>query len=696
MPRPNHRLRTLTRILGLLLLGVAGVASAQTTGWIGTASSSWNDPTNWNGGLPDNTKDVTINHDFLVTYDPVLDTNAEGKNLYIGMGANTTLTIPSNYSLTVSQIYLGQATGTTSEIVQSDGTLTCNGYIWAGSTGNNGKDPTQTGSGNYTMTGGTLNANNFDFGQLGTCTFYQSGGEVNVGFVALGENYYRYENGIPATYGQTICTLEGNAVFNVPEDNPAPGAGNVHVGLWGGNAELTVQGSAVMNATNITVDSPDAGSYDAGAVGVINLHANGQIILSGNLTLSGDTDSTGTLNQDGGTLTVQKLDGGAGTYTHNFTGGTLNVSQIANMDLVNGGGTVNIGGPGALATLSTSTLEVTNNIALGKTATESSEVAPAPNAVDGNFGNYAHTGYEENAWWQVDLTGGGTTSVQNVFLTARDNYPGFLSNFYVRVLADDGATVLWQDKFITDVSDLLENRERLWVHLPSAVDGRYVQVQLDGYNLNPWEWDWSGYLVFAECEVGDGGYVYSGDYSQNADSTLGIELDPTGGLCDKLDVGTLTLDGTLDVTSLGGSFSAGQVFDIFDWDTLVGTFDTVNLPALSGGLTWDASDLYVTGELAIVSSVLIPGDTDGNLIVDELDAQKLAQNWGADVGEGGFAAGDFNGDHWVNAADAAILAANWGNHAGEAAGVPEPGALVLLLMGAAALAAPTRRGRRAS
>lgn len=77
----------------------------------------------------------------------------------------------------------------------------------------------------------------------------------------------------------------------------------------------------------------------------------------------------------------------------------------------------------------------------------------------------------------------------------------------------------------------------------------------------------------------------------------------------------------------------------------------------------------------------IPGDTDGNGIVDADDAAVLAQNWGANVGTLGAEAGDFNGDELVNAADASILAANWGNHnsAESSAAVPEPSAAVLLL-----------------
>lgn len=91
---------------------------------------------------------------------------------------------------------------------------------------------------------------------------------------------------------------------------------------------------------------------------------------------------------------------------------------------------------------------------------------------------------------------------------------------------------------------------------------------------------------------------------------------------------------------------------------------------------------------------LIPGDTDGNMVVNEVDAAVLAANWGVNVGTGGYASGDFNGDTLVNAADAAIQAANWGNHTGleSASTVPEPGTIALLLS-LVLVVLPRRTGR---
>ena len=78
--------------------------------------------------------------------------------------------------------------------------------------------------------------------------------------------------------------------------------------------------------------------------------------------------------------------------------------------------------------------------------------------------------------------------------------------------------------------------------------------------------------------------------------------------------------GTLkvDLTNLGnGVFapSAGSSFDLLDWGSLSGTFCTIQLPTLSGGLQWNTSQLYTTG----VISVALPGDFNGNGIVDAAD-----------------------------------------------------------------------------
>lgn len=63
----------------------------------------------------------------------------------------------------------------------------------------------------------------------------------------------------------------------------------------------------------------------------------------------------------------------------------------------------------------------------------------------------------------------------------------------------------------------------------------------------------------------------------------------------------LRLDGAGLSVSLGGGFqpAAEQTFQILGWSVLQGTFGSVSLPALTGGLAWDSSLLYTSGVLRV-------------------------------------------------------------------------------------------------
>jgi hypothetical protein len=69
--------------------------------------------------------------------------------------------------------------------------------------------------------------------------------------------------------------------------------------------------------------------------------------------------------------------------------------------------------------------------------------------------------------------------------------------------------------------------------------------------------------------------------------------------------GIAGLGGTLDVVLINAfAPQSGNAFDLFDWNASVsGTFAAINLPALASGLAWDTSDLYVGGQLSVVTSV---------------------------------------------------------------------------------------------
>jgi len=103
-----------------------------------------------------------------------------------------------------------------------------------------------------------------------------------------------------------------------------------------------------------------------------------------------------------------------------------------------------------------------------------------------------------------------------------------------------------------------------------------------------------------------------------SDGTLEIELAGylLGTEYDHLSVtGATTLAGTLDI-ALPGEFSPtnGASFDLFEWVGGVnGTFAETNLPALSAGLAWNTTNLYISGALSVEYST---ADTDGDGLSD--------------------------------------------------------------------------------
>ena len=83
--------------------------------------------------------------------------------------------------------------------------------------------------------------------------------------------------------------------------------------------------------------------------------------------------------------------------------------------------------------------------------------------------------------------------------------------------------------------------------------------------------------------------------------TCNMQLDGTSVTGDQVTVsGNLDEGGTLNVT-LAGTVVAGNTFTLFTAGTFTGHFSATNLPALSGGLAWETSNLG-GGILAVVAS----------------------------------------------------------------------------------------------
>ena len=103
--------------------------------------------------------------------------------------------------------------------------------------------------------------------------------------------------------------------------------------------------------------------------------------------------------------------------------------------------------------------------------------------------------------------------------------------------------------------------------------------------------------------VGPATLHVNGDFTQNAGSTLEIDLYAGIGN-DLLTVtGTFTAGGDLDVSLVGPDPVPGDTFQIFDAAAYAGAFSNIHLPSLAGNLDWSTNDLLVTGRLEVVASV---------------------------------------------------------------------------------------------
>jgi hypothetical protein len=79
---------------------------------------------------------------------------------------------------------------------------------------------------------------------------------------------------------------------------------------------------------------------------------------------------------------------------------------------------------------------------------------------------------------------------------------------------------------------------------------------------------------------------------------------PVTGIAKLVFNGGVSLTGAgLDVVYINGwTASAGQTYDLFDWNAgLTGSFSRVSLPALGKGLAWNTSALYTTGDISVAA-----------------------------------------------------------------------------------------------
>lgn len=168
------------------------------------------------------------------------------------------------------------------------------------------------------------------------------------------------------------------------------------------------------------------------------------------------------------------------------------------------------------------------------------------------------------------------------------------------------------------------------------------------------------------------------DYTQTAAGTLEIEIagNTQGTEFDFVDVnGQISLAGTLEVVLLGPTPSVGDTFDILDWNSITGTFDTLLLPGFGNGNTWDLDQLYSGGTISVIRS----GNLNSDGVVGVADLDIILANWGQSVTPFDETRSDVNGDGTVGTADLLAVQEQFGNTTyPTTSSIPEPGSLSLL------------------
>jgi hypothetical protein len=148
---------------------------------------------------------------------------------------------------------------------------------------------------------------------------------------------------------------------------------------------------------------------------------------------------------------------------------------------------------------------------------------------------------------------------------------------------------------------------------------RYYQAEFDASDVD------QNYQALLDPTqfIGPAAVTVNGDFTQNAGSTLEIDLYAGIGN-DFLSVtGTFTAGGNLDISLVGPDPSLGETFQIFDAAAYAGAFSNINLPG--DPADWNTSQLLTDGTLTF-GAVLPNGDfnNDGEWDCADIDVLTAA------------------------------------------------------------------------
>jgi hypothetical protein len=472
----------------------------------------------------------------------------------------------------------------------------------------------QAGSqGTYNLANGELSSANQIVGDAGTGVFNQTGGSNTVGqTLILGRQlgslgFYNLRAGSLAANDEIVGDA-GNGTFTQGEGNYGYSSSNTVKGTLTLGKQAGSNG--VYNLLAGVLKTKDTVVGDAG-LGTFN-QVGGSHTASGTLTLGKQAEGSGAYNLTAGDLTTDRTvvgDAGVGAFTqsggtHWATFLTLGQQSDAFGQYTLLGGSLSsfyttIGDAGTGVFTQTGGTHNTIDLTLGRQA--------------GSSGTYNLRGGDLNVFGDI-VNGAGQGSLL---------ISGGSLNFTGSSMFNGGVQQVDVDTLKLSGQGSIKLTNGVQVTFQKAVVHNGKEIRLDAGTNAIFNGAFSGKGPFTGAgtatfnsvlNVGDGPITFNvaGNMVLGEHSKSIMQIGDAG--YDKVDVGgSLSLDGELNLVGLNGfTGKLGDVFDLYQAETIWGQFDLLTLLTLGEGLSWkieyliDAVGTKDIVRLSVVSSVPLP------------------------------------------------------------------------------------------
>ncbi|MEI8373520.1 MAG: autotransporter-associated beta strand repeat-containing protein [Planctomycetota bacterium] len=623
---------------GRVLVGTSTASVSLTLNKTGTFAGSYSGSNSNNGinGPASGTANVASNPVSASLVNNANGTSAAGAKTFNYTIANTANTADTggikSVTITGNVLSLRSVTGTVDLGVVHTGTslssLTKTGTFTSGGSHTDTTDVLVDGSLSFT---GTSNSQTKSLsGGAGTVaasgTFYSA--PMVTAESALGDKYDNVAVGYTAqvTSGIAVWTSTASGSWGTHAGWTDSG-GTTHAapGTFAGFANTdtaTFNGSGSVTAIDLTGTSP--------SLSALSFSNSSYTLSNGSLTLNG-SNGTATVTVNSGTQSINMPTTLASNANFAISGGALLLNST-----ISGSGGFTKSGSGRLTLPEANTLSSTGSV----TIAQGTLVAPF-GVSHGGGGITLATGGTLEAAGQVNraVSGLGTINatgslfVGDATQSGQFNQGGGTNVGGTLNIGGNALVILANDTAILGSQTNLSNGgslttlEGAQLGNATTVDATKILTATGNAKINsnfvnngvvngPIGDQW---LTFTQNVEGGGattgnihyGKTYSPGNSPAIVSVGNVLLDPTSvlimefagdtfGMYDQLDIyGLAKLDGTLYGALLGGfTPSVGDSFRIFDGMTS-GEFEQIILPKLNNGLSWNTSNLYLTGDISI-------------------------------------------------------------------------------------------------